>query len=153
MAKPATVAEPPVTTAEIQPIVNGVVQTPPTPPEAPVVAAAAPALPEGYRRLSDTRKRAQDDYAPLRAFAGKFIQLDKVSLIAEGEGDARKISGGTMTFSQFTGEPPVEGETVPAFSCPIPRGALKAIVAAGTANPDDTIVCEVVQTKRGVALR
>lgn len=135
MAK-ATVLEPPVS-----PPSEG---TPDTAPNglAPVVAAPVGApLPEGFRRLSDARRSAApDQYAVLKALVGQTIQLDEVSISAD-------FKTGSMAFSLFGVE---DSET---FKSPIPKGALKAIAAAARQNPDETIVADVVQTKRGVALR
>jgi hypothetical protein len=57
-----------------------------------------------------------------------------------------------MTFSEFDMDLP-EGVSMPEYQSAIPKGALRAIIEAGQKHPDETIVAEVVQTKRGLALR
>lgn len=132
-----------VETPKSPPSVNGAgeVMEPPTP---------LATLPEGFVRLSDTRrKQTGDPYAPLRPFVGKMIQLDGIEIAADGK-------SGQMEFSEFRPEGDPEGETlenIKTFKTPIPKGALKAIIAAGKAHPEETIVTKVVQTKRGMALR
>jgi len=110
-------------------------------------------LPTGFRRLSDLRKpRPKQSYDDLKAWVGKMIRLDDVK-IQTGEKDGKTVLiGGTMTFSEFNPENP-DQETDQAITTQIPRSALRAIYQGLSANPDETIVCEVTQGKRGIALQ
>lgn len=112
--------------------------------EAPDVLATTPAaieVPEGFVLLSAARKRSAPTYGALVGFVGKRIQLDEIKI-----SDDRK--SGTMTFSEFGAD-----DSAPEYQSAIPKGALRAIIEAGQKHPDETIVAEVVQTKRGLALR
>lgn len=113
---------------------------------------AAPAgLPEGFVRLADIRPKSKgkDAYAALRDWVGKTIQLDFLTFQKNDKGE---VASGTMKFSEYDPNRP-EGVDAPTFECPIPGAAFKAIYRGVQERPDDTIVCTVVQHKRGVALQ
>lgn len=113
------------------------------------------ALPSGFRRLGDLRKRAvKQSYDDLLAWVGKTIRLDGVNFKTEQKGDKTVIVSGVMSFSEFDPSNPdkevAEDKTV---TTAIPRGAIRALYAGLQANPDETIVCDVVKGKRGLALQ
>jgi len=115
----------------------------------------ASALPSGFRRLSDLRKRpAKQTYEDLKQWVGKTIRLDGVNFQTKQDGEKLVIVSGTMTFSEFDPTNPdrevADSETV---TTAIPRGAIRALYEGIKANPDETIVCDVTQGKRGLALQ
>lgn len=116
-------------------------------------AGGSVTLPSGFRRLSDLRKRApKKSYDDLKAWVGKTIRLDGVNF-ETGQRDGKTIiASGLMTFSEFDPSDP-ERETDQTVTTSIPRGALRALYEGLTKNPDETIVCDVVQSKRGLALQ
>ena len=115
-------------------------------------APPAPTLPSGYVRLADVRKKAasKPSYETLAPFIGKTIVLESIEVKMSDDG--KKLASGTMTFSEFAPDRP-EGADYPILKSAIPKGALRTIADAAKTRPDDTIVCDVVQTKRGLALR
>lgn len=155
MAKPSGAvlesANPPVDTGA-----NGVTGNMPSPEQAG--AADTPTstpvtLPSGFRRLSDLRKRAvKQTYDDLKAWIGKTIRLDGVNFKTEQKGEKTVIVSGEMTFSEFDPSDP-DKETDQTVTTAIPRGAIRALYEGLQKNPDETIVCDVVQSKRGLALQ
>jgi hypothetical protein len=138
----------------------------PPAPEAPPVAESPgvdsapidrPKLPDGFVRLSDVRpnSRKSDEYAALRPFVGKLIQLEELSfgtrqIKVKGEDGAeteKTVPAGRMVFSEYG------VETAQSISCPIPQATVKSLQTVAGAVSGQTIVCEVVQLKRGIALR
>lgn len=113
------------------------------------------ALPAGFRRLGDLRKRAvRQTYDDLIAWVGKTIRLDGVNFKTEQKGDKTVIVSGEMTFSEFDpADPDREVTDEQVTTTAIPRGAIRALYAGLQANPDETIVCNVVKGKRGLALQ
>ena len=119
---------------------------------APVSPDAAVALPAGFKRLGELRKRpAKQTYDDLKAWVGKTIRLDGLNFETKQDGDKTLIVSGQMTFSEFDPSDP-DRETDQTVTTQIPRGAIRALYEGVKANPEDTIVCEVVQSKRGLAL-
>ncbi len=123
------------------------------------IANAAPAgesassLPTGFRRLADLRKRApKQSYDDLKAWVGKTIRLDGVAFQTAEKDGKTVLTGGTMTFSEFDPSNP-DRESDQTTTTQIPRGAIRALYQGLQANPDETIVCDVVQSKRGLALQ
>lgn len=114
---------------------------------------AGTVLPNGFRRLSDLRKKVvKTNYDDLKAWVGKTIRLDNVNIQTEQKDGKRVFKSGEMTFSEFNPADP-EQETEQAITSQIPRSALRAIYEGLTKNPDDTIVCDVTQGKRGLSLQ
>lgn len=110
-------------------------------------------LPTGFRRLSDLRKReTKQSYGDLKPWIGKTIRLDDVKIQTADKDGKLTITGGTMTFSEFDPQNP-DRETDQAITTQIPRSAIRALYAGLSANPDETIVCEVTQGKRGLSLQ
>jgi hypothetical protein len=112
-------------------------------------------LPSGFRRLGDLRKRAaKQSYGDLTGWIGKTIRLDGVNFQTEQRDGKTVIVSGEMTFSEFDPTNPereVSKEMVTKTA--IPRAAIRALYAGLQANPDETIVCDVVKGKRGIALQ
>jgi hypothetical protein len=121
----------------------------------PATVEATPgALPPGFVRLSDVRKKAASapSYATLAQFIGQMIVIDTINVEESGKDKRGKSTyKGTMTFAPF--DPANPDAEVPTMASPIPGAAIGTIVEALRAHPDDAVVCEVVQTKRGLALR
>lgn len=111
------------------------------------------ALPSGFRRLADLRKRTpKQSYDDLKSWVGKTIRLDGVGFQTGEKNGKSVITSGTMTFSEFDPSNP-DRETDQTVTTSIPRGALRALYEGLTKNPDDTIICDVVQSRRGLALQ
>ena len=112
-------------------------------------------LPTGFRRLSDVRKKAvKQTYGDLTAWIGKTIRLDAVNIQSEKDGDKTVLKGGVMKFSEFDpADPDKEVSDENLTTSQIPRGAIRVLFDALSKNPDETIICDVVQTKRGIALQ
>lgn len=117
--------------------------------------SGASSLPNGFLRLSDLRKHpAKQTYNDLKEWIGKTIRLDGVNFVT-GEKDGKTvITSGTMTFSEFDPtNPDREVSDDQTTTTAIPRGAIRALYEGASKHPDETIVCEVVQSKRGLALQ
>lgn len=118
------------------------------------VAATPGALPPGFVRLSDVRKKAASapSYATLAQFIGKMIQIGEIKVTESGKNKRGKpVYTGTMEFEPF--DPANPDAVAVSHTSPIPGAAVSMIVEALRVHPDETVVCEVVQTKRGLALR
>jgi hypothetical protein len=138
---------------EERPSTEGATETP-AGAQSESVAADPGALPPGFVRLSDVRKKAASapSYATLAQFIGKMIQIGEIKVTESGKNKRGKpVYTGTMDFESFDPANP-DAESAPQTS-PIPGAAIGMIVEALRAHPNETVVCEVVQTKRGLALR
>lgn len=126
-------------------------RAPTAPPQLAPVPPISPPLKEGFVRLSDVRvnRPAKDEYAALRTFVGKMIELSDLTFersMVKRKGKDIPIVTGKMQFREYGTESSYQTSAVP-------QAAVKAIIAAAEANPGQTLVAEVVKLKRGLALR
>lgn len=128
---------------------------PPLSPDVQLPSAQSPApapLAEGYLRLSDARssRPKSDDLAPLRPYVNKLIALTSMQMAPKEiktKDGTKTVLAGTMTFREYG------KDDAPEVQCVIPQAAVKALAEAVQAHPDQTIVANVVQMKRGIALQ